>query len=500
MKDGNVDVNTRLTLRGLAERFKTGDQIGSGGMCLIREAFDANLLRTGAAKMLRPDLADNREAIRRLIEEAQITAQLDHPNIVPVHELAAGEKGEVFFTMKLVRGRTLTEVLRAEDPRRRPAEGLFRHLLVFLKVCDAVSFAHSHGVLHCDLKPENVMVGEFGAVYVMDWGISRIKERKRPSGRDREMPRLDSGEYPAYPGEGMILGTPGYLSPEHARGKPLDERSDVFSLGGILYEILTNHPPVFGDSAEAVLEKTVRCRITPPQDIVDFPVPARLGFIAMKALSKRPKDRYQSVSELREDVENFLHSGWRFPQRDYPAGSLIVKEGEEGDEAYIITRGRCRVFKQVDGEKVVLRDLVEGKVFGETAVFSDKPRTASVEAMGDVSVRVVSREYIEEELGMGFWLGVFVQALAGWFREVDSKATRLERETEDSRIAISAFEYLYSDLARNAESMREVKWSKLLKVLRKRTGLREKDIAASLDRTAKFEVDTRRDVLVVKEP
>ncbi len=172
------DLNERLTDQG---------EIARGGMSSIRRVFNHNLLRQEAMKALDPRMAIDSGEVLRFLEEAQITGQLDHPNIPPVHEVGVDASGIHYFTMKLVEGRTLEEML--ADPRFSPLDDLklFHVLQVFIKVCQGLAFAHSRGVVHCDLKPENVMVGSFGQVYVMDWGIARLVHRDRPSGTSPEV-------------------------------------------------------------------------------------------------------------------------------------------------------------------------------------------------------------------------------------------------------------------------------------------------------------------------
>ncbi|HUT76478.1 MAG TPA: protein kinase, partial [Polyangia bacterium] len=351
-----------------------------GGMGEIWNAVDGNLRRRMLKKTLRSEFRDEEEMRSRLIEEAQITAQLDHPNIVPVHELGVDDDGNIFFTMKRVQGRTLADLLWESDPAGRTEKEMHRLLRIFISVCDAVSFAHSRGVINRDLKPDNVMVGDFGEVYVLDWGIARLLKSARSSSRGSEMPRLGTRRYDRTEEDGTIIGTPGYLAPEQATGdtRSQDERTDVFGLGGILYEMLTGKPPYVGGQTE-VLVMAAECRITNPTMATGRPLPPRLCAIAAKALQKQPANRYQTVVELRDDVEAFLESGWQLPRRTFAPGALIVREGEPGDEAYIITEGRCRAFRTERGKMCVLREMAVGDVFGEIAVFTGGRRTASVE-------------------------------------------------------------------------------------------------------------------------
>ena len=146
----------------------------------------------------------------------------------------------------------------------------------------------------------------------------------------------------------------------------------------------------------------------------------------MKAMSKDPADRYQSVVELKGALEQFLEGSWHFPGRTYGPGELIVREGDQGDEAYKIRSGQCRVFRMEKGEKIEIRIMGPGESFGELAILTDKPRSVSVEAMNNVMVAVVTKRHFEEELGLGAWLGDFVRTLADRFREADQRAIHFE--------------------------------------------------------------------------
>ncbi|MBI5490680.1 MAG: cyclic nucleotide-binding domain-containing protein [Deltaproteobacteria bacterium] len=405
-----VVLNARPPRMELAERLIVGRVVSeAGGMAVIREVRDNNLLRVAAMKIPRQDMERDEALVRGLIEEAQVTAQLDHPNIVPVHELGLDAQGSVFFTMKLVRGRTLAEILAGADLRRRTDRGLFLQLQVLLKVCDAVAFAHSRGVLHLDLKPANIMVGEFGEVYVMDWGVSRLRAAPRD-------PR------------GVTGGTLSYMAPEQAIGdaRRLDERTDVFMLGGVLYEILTGRRPHGGGTPTELLARAVMGDVERPEGQVDFELPARLCRIAMKALARDPAARYPSVVELARDVESFFHTPWRFPSVEFRRGAQIIREGEEADCAYILSKGRCVAYNTVDGRRVDLREMSAGDVFGEVALLVGGKRTASVEALEDVEAWVLSRDFFEEELGASHWLSLFVRTIAARFRENSDRLAELE--------------------------------------------------------------------------
>jgi len=287
-------------------------------------------------------------------------------------------------------------------------------------VCDAVSYAHSKGVIHRDIKPDNIMVGDFGEVYLVDWGVALLTHgRTGPSSVERA----------------AIVGSPHYMAPELARGdvEHTDARTDVFLLGATLFAILAGHPPYNGVNVQQILERAaIGARSDPPDD---GRIPARLLTIALKAMALEPAQRYASVAELKAEIETFLHSGWRFGRKEFAAGQLILREGDVGDEAYIVVRGRCRVFKTVDGKRQVLRDLGPGDVFGETAILTHKPRMASVEAVEHSAVVVVTEEQFNADLGMTQWMGLFVKALAERFREADARATALQQQL--TQLAIS---------------------------------------------------------------
>jgi serine/threonine-protein kinase len=413
---------------GALERYTDNGEVGRGGMGRVHSVLDKSLLREVALKVLRPELERQKRQVQRFIREAQLTSQLDHPNIVPIHELGRDVETGYYISMRLVKGKTLTEAVEQAGAQRLAPDRLVEFLEIFIKVCEAVSFAHSRGVIHRDLKPSNLMVGAFGQVYVMDWGVARLMP-EHSSGPTRYV--MVSGELDVSLDEepGNIIGTPRYMPPEQIQGlhEQVDERSDVFALGATLYHVLTGRPPYTASSYYNTLLEALAGKVRPPEEVVGGDrVPPGLARIAMKAMAFKPDERYDSVVALQKDVERFLRGSWDQEIQRFPAGGRIVTEGEEGDVAYIILEGRCSVFTMAGDKKVVLRELVPGEVFAETAVFSAAVRTASVEAIDDVTVKVVSRETLTHGLGLSSWMGTFVKALAERFRDVDERLRRIE--------------------------------------------------------------------------
>ena len=399
-------VLARLGSRGQgASRYSVRGEIARGGMGAILDVYDSDLRRRLAMKVvLDRDSGTADSAARtvdpatlaRFLEEAQVTGQLDHPGIVPVHELGLDANGQVYFTMRLVRGRDLESVFTLAS---RGEEGwtTTRVLGVLLKVCEAMAYAHSKGVVHRDLKPANVMVGRFGEVYVMDWGLARVREHVdrhdvRPAGAVQGGPRATFGakaqEYGAGGNpevferietdrreasrtftdealktvDGDVIGTPSYMAPEQARGDlgEIDERTDVYAAGAMLYRLLTGLAPYTSRTerytARQIWESVLQ---GPPRRIEDLApeAPAELVAICEKAMQREKSARYANMLALAEDLRAFLEG-------------RVVRAFETGAVAEArkwVSRNRPLAAALAGGVVALVAGLVASLVFAQDA-------------------------------------------------------------------------------------------------------------------------------------
>ncbi len=412
--------------------------VGEGGMGSVHAALDHGLRRRVAVKIMHGALDPDERSDARFVEEAQLTGQLEHPNIVPIHEIGVTADGKLYFAMKLVGGRTLAELLLESPPGAARGERDLHELVkVLVKVCDALAFAHAHGVVHRDLKPENVLVGEFGEVYVMDWGIA-LRSAVAPRAEEDDPP---FARLPTMDPLGTIIGTPEFMAPEQARGDihDIDTRTDVFGLGGILFTVLTGRAPHHETDDDLTIEAAQAGQVPPAQALFpDVPLPPTLCAIAARALSADPADRHGSAREFQEDLERFLRGGAFFPERTFEAGEWIVREGEEGDAAYVIVSGACEVVRQEATRLEVLRRMEAGEVFGEAAIFAQRSRSASVRAATHVRLTVVSREALLGEIETGSWITPFVRTLAQRFGEQSREVSELRDRATIAEIAACA--------------------------------------------------------------
>jgi serine/threonine-protein kinase len=320
---------------GSRDRYTLTTLHAKGGIGQVWLARDTAMEREVALKELRPDRSGNDSILRRFLQEARITGQLDHPGVVPVYELGRGDTGadgpRPYYTMRFVRGRTLSDAVAGyhQDLAAKKASraDLLALINAFVGVCNTVAFAHSRNIIHRDLKGTNIVLGEFGEVVLLDWGLAKLVDVDRPDVQpdadfDPEMTAPHSGQVdlpgPDLTAAGQVLGTPAFMAPEQAEGRSdrIGRRTDVYGLGAILYEILAGQPPFGGESIHDVLKKVREQPPTPPSKLVRS-APQALEAICLKAMAKDPGGRYLSATAVAADVQHWLAdepvSAWREP-------------------------------------------------------------------------------------------------------------------------------------------------------------------------------------------
>lgn len=315
--------------------------LGKGGMGEVRKVHDPILNRTLAMKIIHSKLKGHPRTLNRFIEEAQIVAQLQHPNMLPVHELGKLPDGRYYFTMKEIDGRELSAVIKSVHGgtlnENLYSKASFRNLIsIFRKVCETIAFAHSLGVIHRDLKPDNILTGDFGEVLVVDWGIAKVLGQGHADSSDAFIETRRSSSDISKTRIGAVTGTPVYMSPEQAHGQTtlIDKRSDIYTLGTILYEILSGLPPFQGQSVEDVLEmvrttpapslrnmtltdsevvhfeRTARPGLRPIEER-DALIPSELIDICERAMCREQNDRFDDASQLSDAVQMWLEGAQR---------------------------------------------------------------------------------------------------------------------------------------------------------------------------------------------
>lgn len=292
-KDAKIINNTRYIY------FK---QVAMGGKCLIQSCKDLNFGRVVCYKTLRPEFVEDPDEKRLFLREARITGALQHPNTAPVYEVGYDTRGHYYFTMKLVSGTTLREMLDAIKQGAKKWD-LQKLVDVVIEVAEVLNYAHTHRIAHCDVKPENIVIGDFGEVFLLDWGIAKVLDEVEDEHDDENS--LSSAR--------PTQASPLYMSPEQALNRDIDQRTDLYSLGAILFEILTLETLAWGDSLEELQEHILHSRPPRPSSIVaDRTIPTSLETISLRCLEKNPEHRIQSAMELIQELLYWLYVDSRY--------------------------------------------------------------------------------------------------------------------------------------------------------------------------------------------
>ena len=332
-------------------RYRIDKELGRGGMGTVFSAEDTQLGRMEALKVLNEHAASFPDVVRRFLTEARITAQLEHPGIVPVYNLGLLPSGEPFYTMRAVESHSMADVLRKPEVHQKFP--LVRLLAVFSQVCCAMSYAHSRGVIHRDLKPENILIGNYGEVYVTDWGIAKVL------GNEVGAPTAPASETQ----HGSFLGSPGYMPPEQiVDASSVDARSDIFSLGVILYEILTARLPFSRPTPIEIVSATLREEVRPPRAI-NAQAPLLLEELCLHCLAKEPARRPTDLGEVVHELEQYLE-GSKERERKREQAARLVEEARDVKitcDALFEEIARLRVESQLSLLAVLPSDPVELK-------------------------------------------------------------------------------------------------------------------------------------------
>ncbi len=414
-RDGARDDLDDLEPRGA--RYEMRDRLGEGGMGEVYLCADHRVGRDIAMKVIRAERGGHADARTRFVREARVQGQLEHPSIVPVYDLGRDANGSAYFTMRRVRGKTFEQVLEElRDGIGATAREWTRHKLLtaFASVCLATDFAHARGVLHRDLKPDNIMLGDFGEVYVLDWGLAKVVEKEDDAPESHRAvtpdPATDDAPRTAF---GTLMGTPGYMSPEQARRDDvvLDARADVYALGAILFELLAYEPLHARGSSDEVLRSTLQGADARPSIRAPWrDVPPELDVICVRATSVERADRYATAREIYDAIEAFL-SG----DRDVERRRTLAK-----DHARLATEATDRALRgggDAVGERALaMREVSRAVALDPTNVdamkalvrlFTEPPRELPPEASADLSRALVHTQRVAARtaaIGYATWL------------------------------------------------------------------------------------------------
>jgi serine/threonine-protein kinase len=473
-------------------KYKFIRKLVSGGMGSIFKVQDQDLNRLSAMKVILPRFKSNEDTLCDFITEAKITGLLEHPNVIPVHELGLLRDTGLFFTMKLLgQGESLNDILneiRRGNPEYVEKYNTYHLLNIFRKVCDAVSYSHSFNIVHRDIKPHNIMVGDYGEVLLMDWGIAQFVgnpgDENDPTIREvrEDIEKYTKGK------KDMIKGSPTYMSPEQVIGEPhlLDKRSDIFLLGSTLYHMFTFEAPYFGKDIYEILRKAETGDLVPPQ--IRNPatqIPEEICRIIMKAMAHRKENRYQNVEELASDIDDLISGKWsRQEKKVFQPGEMLMREGEEGEEAYLILSGEVQVVKESEGHKIVLATLKEGDVIGEMSLISKEKvtRSASVEALKKTEAAILTKHVISQNLKkLPPYMEKIVATLTDRLREANTKI-HPHASGDCTHIILKQLRMIYKDRSSKKARNLGVPLKDLIEEISSDLGLSRKKVEAVLSK------------------
>lgn len=412
------------------ERYYKADDIGEGGLSRVISSFDSCLNRIVAVKELREEFLSDPDLLNAFITEVKMISYLDHPGVVTVYDTHLTEDQQLRYTMQLVEGQTLKSFLEYHIQPEVVNENYLSDVInIFTKLCETLAYVHDKGVVHLDLKPENIMLGHYGEVMIMDWGNACLYDASLYEDYVRKFLKEDTEAGIQLEVRDAILGTPLYMSPEQTLSRnELGPGSDIFSIGVVVYELLTGQRPFAASTVEEIVE-LVRTLVPPPVHELNPDIPLRLSNIIQKMMQKEPGERHQSAHEVLHDLQTAQTSGQAFPLWEIPAGQVIFHEGDPGDFTIRIKSGKIEISKENQGTKKVLAELGPGDVLGELSVFSDLPRTATATTLEDTAVYLMRSAEVNAEMDkLSPWVSQMIHALSNRFEVLNKRVMELESE------------------------------------------------------------------------
>jgi len=418
----NVSPDEADSLPMLGARYDKLEVFGEGGQGIISAAREHTLNRIVALKTLRATESEQPGVSRDFISEAKVTAQLDHPSIIPIYALGKNDSDHLQLAMKLVNGKTLREHLKnitlnyrmrgisAFDER----SSLYKRLELFLHVCDAMVYAHHRRIMHCDLKPENIMIGEYMEVYLMDWGLAK------------PIPKRDDKSEWVRPK--TIAGTPRYLSPEAVAGNRFDERADIFALGLILQEIATLQYAVSGADSSEVMHKILDGALNPPEHLYGFTIDRELKAIIGKATAHDPADRYQSVRMLADDLRSYMQGNEVSALPDNPFMKILRWTSRH---RMFMLLGMLTALAVTLGTVAfsVYRNLQQTREMGERSEMTNRAYGRCFAATS-----LLDREILAQEKNLSLISGLAARMLSSWTVQTEKK--RFLKYDRDNRLPV----------------------------------------------------------------
>lgn len=402
-------------LEGLRQkdRYRLVGSLGKGTYTEIFSCFDSFLNRIVAMKQLRKEFLSDNAVVKSFLNESKLISYIDHPGIVVLYSSFINAENLPCYTMKMISGNNLRWDLKSKTWGQL--------ISVFTKLCETMAYVHDKGVIHLDLNPDNIMLGQYGEVTITDWG-SAVLFNTKPYEDYLKLVK-DAPPPPTVMPRNHALNKSPYVSPEQISGDrdSLTPSSDIFSMGVVLHEMMTGVQPFTVEGEKNALDHT-----PPPLHEISADIPEMLSNICSKMLEKDPYERYHSFHEVLIDLDKFQNSGQAFSTKFFSAGEQIFKEGDPGKFAFTVLEGRVEISRMVNGKKVVLACLGKNEFAGELAIFSNGPRSATVTAVDDNTlIRIMDRRSVEQELiKLSPWVRNMITGLSRRFLKLNDLLTR----------------------------------------------------------------------------